>query len=133
MENNKPIGIILPIRNGNGGYFDQSFDTLTQVKSNIYNLLSTRPGERRMQPTFGSRLWSLVFEQSIEEISEIAVNIIKEDIASWIPGVTVVNVTTALLKNEDKDIYKLNISVLFALNIGQQTSTVDITIDNMTI
>ena len=56
-----PIGITLPIQDGNSGFFQQSFDTLTQVKSNILNLLNTRPGERRMQPTFGSNLWSIVF------------------------------------------------------------------------
>ena len=129
----EPIGITLPIRGGNSGYFEQSFDTVTQVRSNIYNLLNTRPGERRMQPIFGSRLHSLVFEQNIEILPEIASNIIKEDIAQWIPSVTVINVTPTLLKNEERqddiNIYRLSIKVDFMLNLTKQKDTVTVVID----
>jgi len=129
----EPIGITLPIRGGNSGYFEQSYDTITQVRSNIYNLLNTRPGERRMQPTFGSRLHSLVFEQNVEILPEIASNIIKDDIAQWIPNVTVINVTPTLLKNEERqddiDIYRLSIKVDFMLNLTKQKDTVTVVID----
>lgn len=131
-----PIGITLPLRNGNSGYFEQSYDTLTQVKSNIINLLNTRPGERRMQPTFGCRLWNLLFEQNVDSLPEIASNVIKEDISMWIPNVTVVNVTPDLYKSDqtsaDSDIYRLRIAVSFYLNMTKQQDTVTITIDNIT-
>jgi phage baseplate assembly protein W len=131
-----PIGIVLPIQNGNSGYFDQSYDTLTQVKSNIINLINTRPGERRMQPTFGSRIWNVIFEQHVENLSEIAVNVLREDISMWIPNVTVINVTANVLKNEELtnnfDIYKLHIAVQFMLNMTKQTDTVTVTVDNIT-
>lgn len=130
-----PIGIVLPIQNGNSGYFEQSFDTLTQIKSNIINLINTRPGERRMQPTFGSRIWNLLFEQHVENISEIAINAIREDINMWIPNVTVVDVTANVLKNDELsqnfDIYKLHIAVQFMLNMTKQTDTVNIVVDNI--
>ena len=129
-----PIGITLPLRDGNSGYFEQSYDTLTQTKSNIINLLNTRPGERRMQPTFGSRLHSLVFEQNIEVLPEIAANIVKEDISMWIPNVTVTNITPTLLKNEERqgdiDIYRLSIKIEFMLNLTKQKDTVNIVVDN---
>jgi len=132
----EPVGITLPIRDGNNGYFEQSFDTITQVRSNIYNLLNTRPGERRMQPTFGSRLHSLVFEQNVEILPEIASNIIKEDIAQWIPNVSVINVTPTLLKNEERqddiDIYRLSVKVDFMLNLTKQKDTVTVVIDTTT-
>jgi len=131
-----PIGITLPLRNGNSGYFEQSYDTLTQVKSNIINLLNTRQGERRMQPTFGTRLWNLLFEQNVDALPDIAVNIIKEDVAMWIPNVTVVDVTANLYKSDqtsaDRDIYRLQIAVKFLLNMTKQTDSVTITIDNVT-
>ena len=57
------VGITLPLRLGNSGYFEQSYTTLEQVKSNVINLLLTIPGERYMQPTFGSNLYSHLFEQ----------------------------------------------------------------------
>ena len=131
-----PIGITLPLRNGNSGYFEQSYDTLTQVKSNIINLLNTRQGERRMQPTFGSRLWNLLFEQNVDTLPDIAVNIIKEDVAMWIPNVTVVDVTANLYKSDqmtdNRDIYRLQIAVKFFLNMTKQQDTITISIDNVT-
>ena len=129
-----PIGVTLPIQNGNSGYFAQSFDTLTQVKTNILNLLNTRQGERRMQPTFGSRLWNLIFEQNVDTLKDQAVNIVTEDIFSWIPNVTVLDVTANLLTTDqitaNKDIYMLNIAVKFMLNMTKQTDTVVVTINN---
>jgi phage baseplate assembly protein W len=131
-----PIGITLPIRDSNSGYFEQSYDTLTQTKSNIINLLNTRQGERRMQPTFGSRLWSLLFEQNTDNLPEIASNVVKEDISMWIPNITVIDVTANLYKSDqtssDRDIYRLQVAVVFMLNMTKQQDTVTITIDNVT-
>lgn len=131
-----PIGITLPIRDSNTGYFEQSYDTLTQTKSNIINLLNTRQGERRMQPTFGSRLWNLLFEQNVDNLPEIASNIVKEDISMWIPNITVIDVTANLYKSDqtssDRDIYRLQVAVIFMLNMTKQQDTVTITVDNVT-
>lgn len=130
----KPIGLKLPIQGGNTGYFDQSFDTLTQVKTNISNLLNTRQGERRFQPTFGTRLWSLMFEQNIDTLKDQAINIVNEDIAAWIPNVTIQDITANLLTtdqiNADKDIYMLEIAVKFMVNLTKQSDTVIVTINN---
>ena len=129
-----PIGITLPIQNGNSGYFAQSFDTLTQVKTNILNLLNTRRGERRMQPTFGTRLWNLLFEQNVDTLKDQAINIVNEDIASWIPNVAVIDITVNLLKSDEvttnTDIYMLRIAVAFMINATKQIDTVVVTINN---
>jgi phage baseplate assembly protein W len=134
LNNRKPIGMTLPIKLGDNGYFEQSYDTLSQIKSNIINLLNTKPGERRMQPTFYCRLHNLVFEQNMEVLPEIASNIVKEDIQKWISGVTVTNVTADVLKNNESsdnvDIYKLYIAVKFTVNATGQTSTIELTLDN---
>jgi len=132
----KPIGITIPIQDGNSGFFNQSFDTLTQVKMNIINLLNTRQGERRFQPTFGTRLWNLVFEQNQDSLKEQAINIVSEDIASWIPNVTVNDITATLLTNaqiaSNADMYMLQIEVTFTVNLTKQTDTVMVTIKNTT-
>ena len=131
-----PIGLILPIQDGDSGYFAQSFDTLTQVKTNIINLLNTRQGERRFQPTFGTRLWNLIFEQDVDTLKDRAINIVTEDIAMWIPNVTVIDVTSNLLTTDqiaaNRDIYMLEISVSFMINMTKQTDTVIVTINNAT-
>ena len=131
-----PIGLSLAILDWNSGFFAQTFDTLSQVKSNIMNLLYTRQGERRFQPTFGTRLWNLVFEQNTDTLKEQAIQIVTEDIAMWIPNVTVVDVTANLLTPEQNqanaDIYMLNIAVTFLVNMTKQTDTVVVTINNAT-
>lgn len=115
-----PIGITLPIKGGgNNGYFIQSYDTVTQVKSNIINLLRTNRGERRMQPLFGSGLQELVFEQNIEDSVNTIIQTITDDINQWIPGVTVKNVELNISdadKNNLKDIYLLYVKIQFIVN-----------------
>lgn len=131
----KPIGITLPIQDGNSGFFAQSFDTLTQTKTNIINLLNTKQGERRFQPTFGTRLWNLVFEQNIDTLKDQAINIVTEDIQAWVPNVTIQDVTANLLTsdqiNSNRDMYILNIAVTFMVNMTKQTDTVIVSINNM--
>jgi len=133
----KPIGLTIPIQDGNSGFFNQSFDTLTQVKTNIINLLNTRQGERRFQPTFGTRLWNLVFEQNVDTLKDQAINIVNEDILTWIPNVTVVDITANLLTTDqissNRDIYMLQIAVTFTVNLTKQTDTVLVTINNTTL
>lgn len=129
-----PIGIILPIQNGNSGYFAQSFDTLTQIKNNIIHLLNTRLGELRLQPTFGSRLWNLTFEQNTDSLEPQAEQIVSEDIAAWIPNVTVQDVTANLFTNDQinqtLDMYMLKIAVTFYVNLTKQSDTVVVIINN---
>src|ERR1041385_4296359 len=130
-----PIGITIPFRRGqNSGYFEQSFDTFTQKRMQIVNLLRTKIGERRMQPTFGSRLWNLAFEQNLDSLTSISSNIVREDISRWISGVNINDVTTKIFKsdetNGDRDIYRLHISIVFTVNSTGQSDTMELVIDS---
>src|ERR1035437_6954958 len=129
-----PIGLTIPIQNGNNGFFNSSYDTLTQIKNNIINLLNTRQGERRFQPTFGTRLWNITFEQNVDTLQDVAENIIREDVSMWIPNVTILNVTSTLFTSDeivaDQDIYKLDIAIQFQVNMTKQIDTVNISINN---
>lgn len=128
-----PIGLVLPIQNGNGGYFDQAYDTFTQKRMNIINLLRTRIGERRMQPLFGSRLWNIVFEQTTEMLPEIITNVITEDINRWIEGVNVKKVTVQVPQidatTDYRDIYSVLVTVQFEDITTQQEGNVEVYID----
>lgn len=131
---NTPIGLNLPIRSGNtSGYFDQSTDSFTAFRMNIINLIRTVPGERRMNPTFGCRLWNVTFEQNDSFIAAKVENIIKEDIAQWIPGVTVSAVQVKYFENDTsvdlKDIYKLYIEVQFVIDSINQSDVVSIVLN----
>jgi phage baseplate assembly protein W len=130
---NTPIGMNLPIQSGNAGYFDQSTDTFTAFRMNIINLIRTNPGERRMSPTFGCRLWNVVFEPNDDFLPEKVSKIIKEDVARWIHGVTVNSVDVKSLENDQsnnlRDIYKLYIAVTFTIDTINQSDVVEIVLD----
>lgn len=79
------IGITLPLQLGNTGYFEQSFDTLTQVKSNFINLILTRRGERVHQPEFGCRIHEYLFEQLTPENIEGARLSVINAVEQWMP------------------------------------------------
>lgn len=130
---NTPIGLVFPIQKGNMGYFDQSLDTFTAYRMNIINLLRTHQGERRMNPAFGSRLWTLVFEQNDTFLPDKVGKIIREDIARWIPGVTVSSVDVKQFENDQstdlRDIYKLYVIVTFVVDAIKQQDVVQIVLN----
>ena len=81
----KGIGITLPLQLGNTGYFEQSTDTLTQVKANFINLILTRRGERVHQPEFGCGIHEYLFEQLTPENIEGARLSVLQAVERWMP------------------------------------------------
>jgi phage baseplate assembly protein W len=133
MNEQTPLGLSLPLQLGDRGYFEQNYDTFSQIKTNIINLLRTRPGERRMSPTFGSRIHTMVFEPNIDILPSIIENIIKEDVSNWIHGAQVLNVSVQVSKSDESinnlDIYKLDISVQFRVSLTGQVDIINVSID----
>lgn len=107
-----PYGISYPIGLGNNGYFAQTFDVIDQIKINLRTFLATRKGERRMNPTFGSSLYEVVFEHSTDELPAIIESVIKEDVKSWLPILKILNVNVVTTAQE-RDTNKINIQIIF--------------------
>lgn len=130
---NIPIGLSLPIQSGNVGYFDQTFDSFSAYRMNIINLLRTIPGERRMNPMFGTRLWTITFDPNDDMITPKVEKIIKEDISAWIPGVTVSSVQVKYADSAtvsvQTDIYKLYIAVKYVVDSINQEDVVEIVLN----
>ncbi len=103
------IGITLPIQIGNMGYFQQSFDTLVQVKSNFLNLILTRKGERVHQPEFGCGIHDYLFEQLTPENVEGARLSVLTAVERWMPFLELVqfelNTDTNNLDNNRLQLY----------------------------
>jgi phage baseplate assembly protein W len=126
---NTPIGITFPIRDGRDGYFEQSTDSFTAYRMNIINLLRTNQGERRLNPTFGSRLGTLVFDPNDDFLLKKIENIIQQDISEWIPGITVTNVAVEGNQNTNTDNYTLQISVTYVINAINAADVVGINLN----
>ncbi len=123
----QPIGISLPIQRGEAGYFKQSFNVIDQVKSNLNMLLRTKKGERRMNPSFGSGLWDVLFEFKNGEIDQIVESTVRRDVERWMPYV---NIEKVVVRNENTETeqYAVGISVSFTVNSSGITTpqTLDI-------
>lgn len=106
-------GITLPIKNGDGGYFQQSFTSTEQAKSNLINLLLTNKGERVMQPEFGTGLKDLLFEQMDDVLFEDRVKTtILDSVSFWLPYINIDSIEVELT-DEYRDKNQANVYVSF--------------------
>lgn len=111
----QPYGIVLPIAHGPQGYFNQSYSIIEQVKSNLNLLLRTKKGERRMNPEFGSGLWSILFENYTDDIGPIVESTIRSDIQRWMSYVNIQEITVNTDDTEYKDKYTIGVKVTFTV------------------
>jgi phage baseplate assembly protein W len=124
--NDYAIGITLPIQNGNT-FFNQSFQTKDQVKSNIKNLLLTKRGERILQPEFGSGLQELLFEFNDENLETKIEETITQALELWLPYVNVDSIDVEQT-DELKDRNRVNVSITFAIAGNPQLNEVTFTV-----
>lgn len=131
----QPYGIVLPIAHGPQGYFNQSYSILEQVKSNLNVLLRTKKGERRMNPEFGSGLWSILFENYTDDIGPIVESTIRSDIQRWMSYVNIQEITVNTDDTEYKDKYKVGVRVTFTVpTIGvTQPQTLEVAMNTTNI
>ena len=130
----KALGLKIPFRLGQDGYFETNVDTLSQVSSNIKNLLLTKPGERRFNNAFGSSLYKVLFDQNeLGEMLPMLVNLIQNDVNRFMNGVIVEDVKVQLLENDvvNNDYNKIFIKVAFSYKELKSTTEVIITNNNI--
>ena len=75
------IGVSLPLDYGSQGFFNKTRTTLEQTRSNIRNLLLTIKGERLGNPTFGSDLMRIIFDQDAGDIVDMIEEAIRTSIS----------------------------------------------------
>ena len=113
----KAIGLSLPLQLGNDGYFATNRDTISQISTNIYNLLLTVPGERRFNNTFGSGLYNLLFQSLGTEVTrDIIIDVIQRDVDKYLNGIAILNVELSPQQQENNDTNSIFISITFKYN-----------------
>lgn len=125
--NDTAIGITLPLQITNTA-FNQSFQTIDQVRTNIKSLLLTKRKERVMQPLLGSGLNELVFEQNDEDLESRIEETISEALENWLPYV-VVDTIIIEQSNELKDRNRVEVSIKFRINGNPTLETVTFNVD----
>tara|TARA_B100001564_G_scaffold283058_1_gene245652 strand:- start:124 stop:645 length:522 start_codon:yes stop_codon:yes gene_type:complete len=117
------IGISLPLDYGSQGFFNKTRTTLQQTRSNIRNLLLTIKGERLGNPTFGSDLMRIVFDQDAGDIGDRIEEAIRTSVSEWLPYVTVKQVETIA---DERNQNQLNVRIDFTIDIDQRVEQIDL-------
>lgn len=97
-NDDKYVGIEFPLGYSPEGFFYKTKTVLQQSKANLRNLLLTTPGERIMQPEFGSQLKFIVFEQG-QDIPNRIEETIRSSADKYLAYINIINVFTTQQDN----------------------------------
>lgn len=109
----KALGIKYPIDKGQQGYFEQTYDTFTNEKVKLQNLMKTIEGERYYQPTFGLGLHKYLFEPITSDIKKKIELEIKNKISYWLPNLVINALYVDVFTDVDRNI--INVEIDFSL------------------
>jgi len=110
----KYVGIRFPLDHSPEGFFYKTKTVLEQSKANLQNLLLTTPGERIMQPEFGSQLKFIVFEQG-QDIPGRIEETIRSTTDRFLSYINIINVFTTQQDNT------VNVSIEFSVPLNPDT------------
>ena len=97
LQPRKGVGVSLPFTAP--GVFSTTYETKDAIKTNMINFFLTGTGERFLNPTFGSGLRNLLFDQLTQDKIDQIKDIIQEGLSVYFPRV----VTTDMQLNASPD------------------------------
>lgn len=118
LQPRKGIGVSLPF--SGPGVFNTTFETKEAIKTNMINFFLTGTGERFLNPTFGSGLRNLLFDQLTQEKIEQIKTVIQEGLSTYFPRV----ITKSMQLNADPD----NNAVYFTMRYAISESNIEDTL-----
>ncbi len=86
----------------------------------------TRFGERVLQPTFGCRLFDILFQPNIFELKDEIKNIIIQPVNFWLPYITIDEVNVITNQDDPNLVHHVQITITFSIN-GFDTRAITIT------
>ena len=89
LQPRKAVGIDLPF-NGKG-VFNSTFETKEAIKANLINYILTGKGERYFNPTFGSGIRNLIFENINRENLTDLEFLIRAALSKYFPKLEIIN------------------------------------------
>tara|TARA_Y100000034_G_scaffold5388_1_gene6081 strand:+ start:244 stop:639 length:396 start_codon:yes stop_codon:yes gene_type:complete len=105
------ISIKLPLSfDGHNGKYRMNKTYRDVVKQNFKHMILTNPGERIMDPDFGSGIRRLLFELDEESLQSEIVARIHEQVSMYMPYISIINISfTSPEFNIDSGPYTLSI------------------------
>lgn len=96
------------------------------IRQAILLLLTTRPGERVMRPTYGSSLHRLVFSPNNPTTAGLAIHYVRQALARWEPRVEVLDVDAG---PDDASPERLVVSLRYRVRASQSLATLTLPVD----
>ena len=117
LNPNTYVGLSFPLRRDKFNDFAMTKNSLEQAQHNLKNLLLTSPGERAMQPEFGSNMRALCFEQIDSNLPTRIEEEVRRAVGVWLPYINIQEVNTL---TEDQDQNKIYVEILFSTTLSPQ-------------
>lgn len=119
------IGVSIPF-NGPAGGFITTYDTNTQLKSNIINFLFTNQNERIMNPDFGGSLRNDLFEQiTSKNIDDIRLGI-EQSLDRYFPQVEMKEIKVL----GSPDMNTISVSIKYSVINSSLNNEINVNITN---
>ena len=128
LNPNTYVGLSFPLRRDKFNDFAMTKNSLQQAHHNLKNLLLTSPGERAMQPEFGSNMRALCFEQIDDNLPTKIEEEVRRAVGVWLPYINIQEVNTL---TEEQDQNKIHVEIKFSTTLSPQSKEA-ITIDATT-
>jgi len=125
LNPSKTVGLKLPLASDKFNNFALTKNSLEQAEFNLKNLLQTYIGERPMQPTFGSKLLELCFEQQNDDLPENIEKEVRRAVSEWLGYINILNVETL---TEEGDLNQIYVKIEYSTTLNPDTVN-QITID----
>ena len=120
LQARKAVGVNLPF--SSGGVFSSNYQTKDAIKNNLINFLLTGKGERFMNPSFGSNIRNLLFENINDSTLDATSNTIKIELEESFPQIVVNELTI----NPIHDRNTVNITFAYQMKFTNLADTISI-------
>ena len=118
LNPNTYVGLSFPLRRDKFNDFAMTKNSLEQAKHNLKNLLLTSPGERAMQPEFGSNIRAICFEQIDKNLPVTIEKEVRNAVEIWLPYINIHEVNTL---TEEQDQNKIHVEIKFSTTLSPQS------------
>lgn len=115
-------GFWFPFRAGTTAFPEEASDA-NVIKGSIIQILTTGYGERIMRPTFGSRVFDFIFENSDELLQILIEREVRSSLNAWEPRIRVEEVKAEIEKNIPG---MITVSVLYTVLSSNQYDSVTV-------
>ena len=98
----------------------------TAIGQSIISILTTKKGDRVMLPSFGSDVWSLLFEQMDDITESKIIDAVDSSIREWEPRIVLKDVK--VIANEDQNTYnvKIDFTLKGVTTLGIRTLNIEL-------